>query len=174
MMREGLRVQLMDTTLRDGEQTQGVSFSPDEKVNIARALLQSLKVDRIEIASAGVSHGEKSAVTQIQGWAAEHGFLEQVEVLGFVDGSRSVDWVVDSGGGACLIFLPKLARSTAGYSFVKRWKSMWRILTGQLHMPETRILSLTCISKTGRMVILTVVITFIRWSKLLMRWKSPT
>ena len=88
----------MDTTLRDGEQTQGVSFSPDEKVNIARALLQSLKVDRIEIASAGVSHGEKAAVTQIHGWASEHGFLEQVEVLGFVDGSRSVDWLVESGG----------------------------------------------------------------------------
>ena len=88
----------MDTTLRDGEQTQGVSFSPDEKVNIARALLQSLKVDRIEIASAGVSHGEKAAVNQIHSWATEHGFLEQVEVLGFVDGSRSVDWVVQSGG----------------------------------------------------------------------------
>ena len=88
----------MDTTLRDGEQTQGVSFSPDEKVNIARALLQSLKVDRIEIASAGVSHGEKSAVTQIHSWASKFGFLEQVEVLGFVDESRSVDWLVDTGG----------------------------------------------------------------------------
>tara|TARA_B100000686_G_scaffold139957_1_gene147337 strand:- start:24201 stop:25763 length:1563 start_codon:yes stop_codon:yes gene_type:complete len=92
------RVQLMDTTLRDGEQTQGVSFSPDEKVNIARALLQSLKVDRIEIASAGVSHGEKAAVTQIHKWASELGFLGKVEVLGFVDFKRSVDWVVDTGG----------------------------------------------------------------------------
>ena len=97
-MRERRRVQLMDTTLRDGEQTQGVSFSPAEKLNIARALLQNLKVNRIEIASAGVSHGEHAAVTQIHDWAAEHGFLEQVEVLGFVDGSRSVDWVVNAGG----------------------------------------------------------------------------
>ena len=89
---------LMDTTLRDGEQTQGVSFAPDEKVNIARALLQSLKVDRIEVASAGVSHGEKEAVTRIYGWAADNDLLERVEVLGFTDHERSVDWLVGAGG----------------------------------------------------------------------------
>ncbi len=89
---------LMDTTLRDGEQTQGVSFAPDEKVNIARALLQSLKVDRIEVASAGVSHGEKEAVTRIYGWAADNDLLERVEVLGFTDHERSVDWLVSAGG----------------------------------------------------------------------------
>ena len=59
------RISLMDTTLRDGEQTQGVSFSANEKVNIARALLQSLKVDRIEVASACVSDGEQQAVSKI-------------------------------------------------------------------------------------------------------------
>ena len=70
-MRE--HVLLMDTTLRDGEQTQGVSFAPDEKVSIARALLHNLKVDRIEVASAGVSYGEKEAVTRIHDWAATNG-----------------------------------------------------------------------------------------------------
>ena len=77
-MRE--HVLLMDTTLRDGEQTQGVSFAPDEKVSIARALLQSLNVDRIEVASAGVSHGEKEAVTRIHDWAARNDALDRVEV----------------------------------------------------------------------------------------------
>ncbi len=93
-------IQLMDTTLRDGEQTQGVSFSPDEKVNIAKALLQSLRVDRIEVASARVSEGEKAAVTRINDWARQEGFDGRVEVLGFVDHTRSVDWIVETGGKA--------------------------------------------------------------------------
>ncbi len=91
-------IQLMDTTLRDGEQTQGVSFSANEKMNIARALLKSLKVDRIEVASACVSEGEKQAVSTICQWATEEGFLEKVEVLGFVDYKRSVDWICEAGG----------------------------------------------------------------------------
>lgn len=91
-------IQLMDTTLRDGEQTQGVSFSPAEKVNIAQALLKSLRVDRIEVASACVSSGEKEAVTSINQWAQRAGFGSRVEVLGFVDHQRSVDWIVETGG----------------------------------------------------------------------------
>ena len=75
---EARRIQLLDTTLRDGEQTQGVSFSGSEKVSIARALLQSLKVDRIEVASACVSDGEKQAVAQITEWAAENGLVDRV------------------------------------------------------------------------------------------------
>ncbi|MBT4520835.1 MAG: 2-isopropylmalate synthase [Halieaceae bacterium] len=88
----------MDTTLRDGEQTQGVSFAPAEKVNIAKALLQLLKVDRIEIASAGVSRGEMEAVTNINNWAAQKGFADRVEVLGFVDYTKSVDWILQTDG----------------------------------------------------------------------------
>ena len=88
----------MDTTLRDGEQTQGVSYSPDEKVNIAKALLESLKVDRIEVASARVSNGEKQAVKRINDWARQQGFNNCVEVLGFVDYNLSVDWILEAGG----------------------------------------------------------------------------
>ncbi|MEZ5492532.1 MAG: alpha-isopropylmalate synthase regulatory domain-containing protein [Gammaproteobacteria bacterium] len=94
----GRHIAILDTTLRDGEQTQGVSFAANEKLNIARALLQSLKVDRIEVASACVSEGEKQAVAQINRWADQEGFGERVEVLGFVDHRRSVDWIKASGG----------------------------------------------------------------------------
>lgn len=91
-------VALMDTTLRDGEQTQGVSFAAGEKLNIAQALLEHLHVDRIEVASARVSAGEQDAVRAITAWAAEHGYLDRVEVLGFVDGTHTVDWITGAGG----------------------------------------------------------------------------
>ena len=87
----------MDTTLRDGEQTSGVSFSASEKLTIAQLLLTELKVDRIEIASARVSEGEFQAVKKITSWAALNGFLDKVEVLTFVDGGTSVQWMVDAG-----------------------------------------------------------------------------
>lgn len=91
-------VALMDTTLRDGEQTQGVSFAAGEKLSIAQALLESLNVDRIEVASARVSAGEQEGVRGITAWAAAHGYLAKVEVLGFVDGNHSVDWILAAGG----------------------------------------------------------------------------
>lgn len=87
----------MDTTLRDGEQTSGVSFLPTEKLQIAKLLLEELKVDRIEVASARVSDGELEGVKKITHWAKDKGYLDKVEVLGFVDTPRSVDWVLASG-----------------------------------------------------------------------------
>jgi D-citramalate synthase len=91
-------VEIMDSTLRDGEQTSGVSFLPHEKLMIARMLLRDLNVDRIEVASARVSEGEKEAVKMICRYARQIGSLEKVEVLGFVDGHVSVDWICDAGG----------------------------------------------------------------------------
>lgn len=90
-------IEIMDTTLRDGEQTNGVSFVPHEKLMIARTLLLELNVDRIEVASARVSDGEKDAVTSICRWARRANMLDRVEVLGFVDGTTSIDWIADCG-----------------------------------------------------------------------------
>jgi D-citramalate synthase len=94
----GRTIQILDTSLRDGEQTHGVSFSPDEKTNIAKALLGLVRVDRIEVASARVSSGELEAVSKIVGWAGEEGLVDRIEVLGFVDRGRSVDWICQAGG----------------------------------------------------------------------------
>jgi len=90
-------IEIMDTTLRDGEQTSGVSFSASEKLTIAQILLTEVKVDRIEIASARVSEGEFQAVKDITEWAGQHGYLDRVEVLTFVDGDTSVNWMVAAG-----------------------------------------------------------------------------
>ena len=91
-------VEIMDCTLRDGEQTSGVSFLPHEKLMIARKLLKDVNVDRIEVASARVSEGEKDAVKMICRYARQIGKLDRVEVLGFVDGNASIDWISDCGG----------------------------------------------------------------------------
>jgi D-citramalate synthase len=90
-------IEIMDTTLRDGEQTSGVSFSASEKLTIAQLLLTEVKVDRIEIASARVSEGEFQAVKKITEWATTHGYIHKVEVLTFVDGEVSVNWMLAAG-----------------------------------------------------------------------------
>ena len=91
------KIEIMDTTLRDGEQTSGVSFSAAEKLTIAKLLLEELHVDRIEIASARVSEGEFQAVKNITDWAKQHGYLNRVEMLTFVDGGQSIEWMKKAG-----------------------------------------------------------------------------
>ncbi len=90
-------VQILDTTLRDGEQTSGVSFTDSEKLSIAKMLLDDVGVDRLEVASARVSDGEARAVRKIIQWAGESGHIDKIEILGFVDGQSSVDWIYDLG-----------------------------------------------------------------------------
>ena len=92
-----VHIEIMDTTLRDGEQTSGVSFSASEKLTIAQLLLTDVKVDRIEIASARVSEGEFQAVKKITDWAKANGYIDNVEVLTFVDEETSVQWMLKAG-----------------------------------------------------------------------------
>lgn len=90
-------IEIMDCTLRDGEQTSGVSFLPHEKLMMAKMLLKDINVDRIEVASARVSDCEKDAVSMICRYAKQVDMLNRVEVLGFVDGNLSIDWICDCG-----------------------------------------------------------------------------
>lgn len=90
-------IEIMDTTLRDGEQTTGVSFTRSEKLSIFRLLVEELHIPRVEVASARVSSGEFETVKRICEWAKQNGHLDKVEVLGFIDGGQSNSWVRDAG-----------------------------------------------------------------------------
>ena len=91
-------IEIMDTTLRDGEQTSGVAYTATEKLNIAKMLLEEVQVDRIEIASARISQGEYEAASKIIKWAKEHGLINRIEILGFVDDGKSLKWIHEIGG----------------------------------------------------------------------------
>ncbi|MFM1807681.1 MAG: hypothetical protein RLZZ242_406 [Bacteroidota bacterium] len=99
-------IEIMDTTLRDGEQTSGVSFTAAEKLTVAQLLLEELQVDRIEVASARVSEGEQEAVKRITHWAQSKGLIDCVEVLTFIDNAVSLDWM-DSAGARVQNLLTK-------------------------------------------------------------------
>ncbi len=88
----------MDTTLRDGEQTPDVAYTPAEKLQLARLLLADVGVDRIEIGQARVSAGELEAVRRVAAWARRERMLPRMEILGYCDGRQSVDWIVAAGG----------------------------------------------------------------------------
>ena len=91
-------VEILDTTLRDGEQAEGVSMVPAEKLTIAKRMLEKVKVDRVEVASGRTSEGERIAVDRIMTWAEDAGFADRIEILGFVDNKASVDWTRAAGG----------------------------------------------------------------------------
>ena len=85
-------IEIMDTTLRDGEQMQNVSYTSDEKLTLSKMLLTELKVDRLEVTSARVSEGEKKSVLKMLEWASDVNLVDRFEILSFVDQNKSIDW----------------------------------------------------------------------------------
>jgi D-citramalate synthase len=96
--RNQTRIQIMDTTLRDGEQTPDVAYTPVEKQELARLLLAQVRVDRIEIAQTRVSEGERLSAKRVASWARKEGLSDRVEIMGYCDGDLSVQWIREVGG----------------------------------------------------------------------------
>ena len=94
------RIRIFDTTLRDGEQTPGVSLTPEKKLKIAKQL-DSLSVDAIEAGFAAASEGELEAIKLI----AKEGL--KTKVFSFARGVKSdIDAVTDSGADAVFLVIP--------------------------------------------------------------------
>lgn len=90
-------IDIIDTTVRDGEQTKGVAFKCEEKLVIVKRLLADVGVTRCEVSSAKVSPEEQKTLTTIMDWAKDAGMCERIEVLSFTDFNKSVDWLLPTG-----------------------------------------------------------------------------
>jgi D-citramalate synthase len=94
------KVRILDTTLRDGEQTPGVSLIPENKLRIAQRL-DELGVDIIEAGFAAVSEGEMEAVKLI----ADAGL--RAEICSAARGTRGdIDAVAKSGADSIHLIIP--------------------------------------------------------------------
>ncbi len=86
-----MKVRIFDTTLRDGEQTPGVSLSPDQKLSIAKKL-DDLGVDVIEAGFPIISAGELKAVKMIMSEGLRS------EICGLARASKGdIDAAIDGG-----------------------------------------------------------------------------
>jgi D-citramalate synthase len=94
------KVRILDTTLRDGEQTPGVSLIPENKLRIAQRL-DDLGVDVIEAGFAAVSEGEMEAVKLI----ADAGL--RAEICSAARGTQGdIDAVAKSGADSIHLIIP--------------------------------------------------------------------
>ncbi|MDD1700707.1 MAG: 2-isopropylmalate synthase [Methanoregula sp.] len=95
---ENLR--FLDTTLRDGEQTPGVSLNPDQKLEIATRLAD-IGIDVIEVGSAATSEGEREAIRII----ADAGL--SAEICTYVRALKTdIDYAADFGADSVHLVVP--------------------------------------------------------------------
>ena len=97
-------VQLLDTTLRDGEQAPGVSLTPDEKADIARALDRA-QVDYIEAGSACTGPGERETIKRVTSLGLD------ATVTSFARGVQNdIDLALDCDVGGITLVVPASER----------------------------------------------------------------
>jgi D-citramalate synthase len=134
------RIQVMDTTLRDGEQTPDIAYTPEEKLQLARLLLSEVNVDRIEIAQVKVSAGEAAAARRITSWARRQGWSQRVEILGLADGRASVDWIVEAHGKVLNLLTKGSERHCRGQLGMSPEKHRERVAETLAHARRRRLL----------------------------------
>ncbi len=103
-------------------------------------LLEELKVNRIEIASARVSSGELAAAREVCQWAVRTGHIDQVEVLGFVDDGASIEWI-ESAGGRVMNLLSKGSLNHCTGQLGKSAEEHWADVKRNIAMARERGIS---------------------------------
>ena len=93
-------LRFLDTTLRDGEQTPGVSLNPDQKLEIA-SRLSDIGVDVIEAGSAAASDGEREAIRLIVDAGLKAGICTFVRAL-----PVDIDYAADCGADSIHLVVP--------------------------------------------------------------------
>ncbi|HZD43831.1 MAG TPA: 2-isopropylmalate synthase, partial [Methanomicrobiales archaeon] len=93
-------MRFFDTTLRDGEQTPGVSLTPAEKLEIATAL-SKIGVHTIEVGSAAASEGEREALKLISGAGLSAEICTYVRAL-----RQDIDYAADGNADSVHLVVP--------------------------------------------------------------------
>jgi D-citramalate synthase len=94
------KIRFLDTTLRDGEQTPGVSLNPEQKLEIATKLAD-IGIDVIEAGSAAASEGERSAIRLISGAGLPAEICTYVRAL-----AQDIDLAADLGADSVHLVVP--------------------------------------------------------------------
>jgi D-citramalate synthase len=93
-------MRFFDTTLRDGEQTPGVSLSPEQKLEIARKLSE-IGVHVVEAGSAAASEGEREAIRLIAADGLTAEICTYVRAL-----KEDIDYAADLGADSVHLVIP--------------------------------------------------------------------
>jgi len=93
-------LRFLDTTLRDGEQTPGVSLNPNQKLEIATKL-SDIGVDVIEVGSAAASEGERDAIKVISDAGLSAEICTYVRAL-----KQDIDFAADYGADSVHLVIP--------------------------------------------------------------------
>jgi D-citramalate synthase len=93
-------LRFLDTTLRDGEQTPGVSLNPDKKFEIANKLAD-VGIDVIEVGSAAASEGERDSIRLISEAGLSAEICTYVRAL-----HQDIDFAADYGADSVHLVVP--------------------------------------------------------------------
>ncbi len=94
------RVKVFDTTLRDGEQTPGVSLTVEQKIMVATAL-DKLGVDIIEAGTAIASEGDFNSIKEI----SNAGLKAEICSFGRIK-KEDIDYAADAGADSIFMVAP--------------------------------------------------------------------